>query len=295
MKFILTADWHIRSTIPSCRKDDFFKVQFEKVKFVLSIAKEYDASIIVAGDIGEKPHWENWLLTKYIELFRLHHLSIYAIPGQHDLVNHRLDKINEGGIGVLRSSSMINLLKERKVKYDSVHLYPYPFGEKVKRCKKIPSVKTIAITHQLICQKPLGWQKDKLMAKSLLRDLECYDLIVSGDNHESFVQEYEGRYLVNPGSLVRTKSDQINFQPKIYLWDSEDNSVKTINVPIEKDVFDLTKTEDEISINNEMQKFVEMLKKPTMSSRCFTSYLREYLEANKIEKKVQEKIWEIVS
>ena len=50
--------------------------------------------------------------------------------------------------------------------------------------------------------------------------------MVSGDNHQSFVEKYKDQLLVNPGSIMRSTIAQFDHKPKIYLWSSEDNEIK---------------------------------------------------------------------
>jgi len=33
MKIVLTADWHIRDSVPACRSDDFLAVQRKNLQF----------------------------------------------------------------------------------------------------------------------------------------------------------------------------------------------------------------------------------------------------------------------
>ena len=39
-------------------------------------------------------------------------------------------------------------------------------------------------------------------ALDMLKRLNGYDLIITGDNHKQFTVEYNGRWLINPGSPV---------------------------------------------------------------------------------------------
>ena len=242
---ILTADLHLRSTIPICRKDDFLKEQERKIDFILRKSHLHQCPILIAGDIGDKPQWENWLLEKYIRKFKTHSQKIYVLPGQHDLPNHRLDKLPESGLGVLAASLAIKLLFDPMIYAQGIEIFPFPFGKKTLKIEEYQNKKfgksggqNIAIIHQLVSQTKL-WkgQENFVSAKSLLKKFPEYDLIVSGDNHQSFIEEYKGRLLVNPGSIMRSTIGQINHKPKIYLWYAETNTVIECFIPIKKDVF----------------------------------------------------------
>ena len=92
---IFTADWHIRPDTPMCRKDDFIATMKYKILFVFKLAQVHNCPIVIAGDLGHRPgdrNWPNWLLEWFINAAaRTAGLTIYAVPGQHDLPNHSLD------------------------------------------------------------------------------------------------------------------------------------------------------------------------------------------------------------
>lgn len=295
---ILTSDWHLRSTIPICRKDDFLKEQERKVDFILRQSLVYNCPILIAGDIGDKPQWENWVLKKYIEKFKKHSQKIYVLPGQHDLPNHRLDKLDESGLGVLIASKAATLLLREPVYILGIDIgiYPVQFKNKIFKVKSNEDEQHIVIIHQLVSQSKL-WegQRNFTFAKSLLKKFPCYKLIVSGDNHQSFVEEYEGRLLVNPGSIMRTSISQKDFKPAIYLWYVETNTIKKIFIPIEQDGFKPTSEVIEM-INIEGNKFIQTLKKNYDILVSFENNMRNYLNRNhSISKKVKEKIYEAIN
>jgi len=291
---ILTADWHLRLTIPICRKDDFLKMQEEKVNFILRQSRLHQCPVIIAGDIGNKPEWKNELLIKYIKKFKAHSQKIYVLPGQHDLPNHRLDKFNESGLGVLVESKAVIALKDswQTVENGSIYFRNFPFSVNIVNI--VPDnnrERNIAIIHQLVSRSKL-WEEQKnfTSAKSLLKKFPCYDLIVSGDNHQSFIEEYKGRLLVNPGSLMRTTIAQVDYNPRIYLWYAETNTVEEVFIPIKQDVF---KPIDEvIKIDKDTEIFVKALKKNYDINISFESNMKRCLNSNRaISDKVRQKIY----
>ncbi|MCK5344265.1 MAG: metallophosphoesterase, partial [Candidatus Heimdallarchaeota archaeon] len=64
MKYILTADWHIRDTTPRCRTDNYWMKQWNKINQVLQIAQEEDAVVLIAGDVFDKPRVSNQTIEK---------------------------------------------------------------------------------------------------------------------------------------------------------------------------------------------------------------------------------------
>ena len=296
---ILTADWHIRSDVPENRIDDFLAEQERKIDFILDMSNNYCCPIVIAGDIGDKSKWENWLLEKYIKKFKKYSQNILVLPGQHDLPNHRLDKLPESGLGVLAASkAIIKLTRLNLLNGIFSWLYPFPFEKKL--ClidvlkEKNNQYKNIAIIHQFIPQCPFRqWEEDYISAKSLLKKFPCYDLIVSGDNHQSFVERYKERLLVNPGSIMRSTIAQFNYKPKVYLWRAEDNEVEAIEIPIQpaKKVFDLSSINKQDKRDERMSAIVESLKSDCEFKMNFKDNLNKFLIENKIEQGIKDKIF----
>lgn len=298
---LLSADWHIRSDVPENRVDDFLGAQEKKIDFILDTSNRYDCPVLIAGDIGDKSKWENWLLEKYVKKFKAHCQRIYVLPGQHDLPNHRLDKLSESGLGVLAASLAIKLLVDPMIYIQGIENFPFPFGKKILKIEEYQNKKfgksgnqNIAIIHQLVSQSKL-WQGQEnfISAKSLLKKFPCYNLIISGDNHQSFVEKYKGRLLINPGSIMRATISQFNHKPKIYLWKAEDNEVKAIEVPIQspEKVFDLSAMKKQDKKNERMSAFVESLKSDCEFKMNFKDNLNVFLNKNKIEQGIEDKIF----
>lgn len=298
---LLSADWHIRSDVPENRIDDFLRAQEKKIDFILDMSNNYDCPIIVAGDIGDKSKWENWLLEKYVKKFKAHCQRIYVLPGQHDLPNHRLDKLSESGLGVLAASLAVRLLVAPMIYIQGNEIFPFPFGEKILKIEEYQNKmygksggQNIAVIHQLISQSKLWKEQENFISvKSLLKKFPCYDLIVSGDNHQSFVEKYKGRLLINPGSIMRSTIAQFNHKPKIYLWGAEDNEIEEIEIPVQlsEKVFDLSAMKKQDKRDERMSAFVESLKSDCRFKMSFQENLDVFLDSNKIEQGVKDKIF----
>jgi DNA repair exonuclease SbcCD nuclease subunit len=284
--YILTSDWHIRLDKPVCRTDDFLTAQSIKIKFILSLARNCNCPILIAGDVGHKPLWGDRLLNYFIDILNdFHDVDIYVVAGQHDLPNHRLDKWEEGGLGVLSKNGYIKILTE---KFKTIQ--PFSYGEKIEDTDS-----EIVLVHHMIIKS----QKDKLWhdqnahsAKWHLRKLPSAKLVVSGDNHQSFAVEYEGRWLVNAGSLMRMSANQIDHKPSVYLWYAEDNSIERVYLPIADDVISREHIDVANERNERIESFVNRLKETEELGLSFESNMKEFFKTNKTRRKVMEKVWE---
>ena len=108
------------------------------------------------------------------------------------------------------------------------------------------------------------------------------DLIVTGHHHQTFVLEKDGRMLVNPGSLMRNDADQIDHRPCVFLWYAEDNSIKQVFVPIEKDVISREHIEERKEKENRLDAFVEKLGQQTIDGINFSRNLEIAISENGI-------------
>lgn len=293
MNLIVTSDWHIRASIPENRIDNFLQAQEEKIKFILKKSIEHKAPIIVAGDIGDKPKWENWLLRKYISMFKSHQEKIYVLPGQHDLPDHRLDQLNQSALGVLvASKAVVPLLRELVI--SDCLIVPFPFGKKIKsyHCS-IKNKKSIAIIHTLVSRTKL-WSKQEnfISAKNLLKK-NNYDFIISGDNHQSFYECYKDKTLINPGSLMRTTIGQQDHLPRCYLINLTKGSIQKIFIPIKSldVVFNIEKVKNKNENDKRIKAFVNSLDCDLEFKIKFKENLKKFFSKNKTNKKIKNKIF----
>ena len=283
---LLTADWHIRGDRPVCRTDDYMEAQKKKIEFILTLGKKHDCPIFIAGDLGNRPLWGDKLLNYFIEILNKYSdVGIYTICGQHDLLNHRLDKWNEGGLGVLSKKGYIKVLTE---KYENIQ--PFSYGEKIEDTEA-----EIVLLHTMVVknQKSKLWEAQEApSAKRIIKKLPKTKLVLTGDNHQSFVVEYEGRILCNPGSLMRMSANQIDHQPSIYLWYAEDNSIERVYLPIEKDVISREHIEVAEERNSRIESFVNRLKETEELGLSFEKNVEQFFKTNRTRKRIMEKIWE---
>lgn len=301
---ILTADWHIRGDRPICRTDKYMETQKNKIQFILNLANTHNCPILVAGDFGNKPLWGDKLLNWFIDIIDEMETDekIYIVVGQHDLLNHRLDKWEESGLGVLnKKCEQIEVLSSWEI-INKNFVFPFPYGIKFKNAnakEHKKEGKNIALIHKMVIKS----QKHKLFpeqksnsAKWLLKKYPSYSLIVSGDNHQAFVEKYDGRILVNPGSIMRSAVSQIYFKPRVYLWYREDNDVQPVYLPVNKDVMSVEHIKQIKDRYERIHSFVDRLKEDYKVGASFENNMKDFLsiKKNKQHKKVIEKIWKAI-
>jgi len=296
---ILTSDWHIRGDRPLCRTDNYMDAQAEKLGFIFKLAHEYECPILVGGDFGHRPFWGDKLLNWFTDVLHGWNIEIFVVAGQHDLPNHRLDKWNEGGLGNLHRNNWIKVIREDEIatllKGVDIFSFPYSTRLETRTEKSGERFKSVALAHQMVIKTPVDklWHEQKAnSAKKLLKQIPCYDLIVTGDNHQSFAVEYEGRWLVNPGSIMRMTSAQVTHQPSIYEWYAKDNSINRVLLPVEDDVIDTSHITEVKERDERIEAFVNKLGGDYDVGFSFEDNLKKFLANNRNKKGVVEKIWQ---
>jgi DNA repair exonuclease SbcCD nuclease subunit len=280
---------------------------WRKVEFVLRLAKQHGVPILIAGDIGLKPQWPSWLEEQFISLVRsfFPSVGIFAIPGQHDLPNHNLELWKKSSIGVLHAADAIVFWGVKNDywpnAYQAVddsflgHIFCFPYGVEMidlDRKKHVTADPTIAMVHTLVTEgEPDEFLKGARSARSMLNEFSGYDLIISGDNHKSFVTKHEGRLLVNPGSLMRTTADQVDHRPRVYLWYGQDNSVEPVYLPIDEGVISRDHIDDREERDVRIEAYVDRLSQEVEIGLSFESNLEAYFRANRTRNDVADKVW----
>jgi DNA repair exonuclease SbcCD nuclease subunit len=255
---------------------------WKKLDFIFDLADKYLVPIYLAGDLGQRSQWPNWLIEKFIDKINEHdHIHILMAFGQHDLPEHSIDLFPKSAVGVLFQSGYIEIEPEEKEPISIFH-----YGDKIS--KSDGSV--VAISHQMVIEDKPEWPGQVAdSAKSLLKKFPEYKLILCGDNHKPFTMEYEGRILVNPGSMMRTTADQIDHKPRVYLWDGE--QVEPVYLPIEQDVISREHIDIGQHRNERITAYVDRLNTNYEIGLDFKKNMVDHFKANRTRKEIKERVW----
>lgn len=272
---ILTSDWHLREDTPICRTDNFWGNQWEKVSFVCKLQRKYNCPVLHAGDL-----YHHWKPSPYLLSMTLQHLpkDFHTVYGQHDLPQHSLELTEKCGTNVLANAKVLNILPNASWGQTPDEFCQYSFHTN----------HTILVWHtQVYKNKSPYIGKSVNSAKALLKKYPQYDLIVIGDNHQTFVEEYKGRLLVNPGSLTRQTADQIDHKPCVFLWYAETNTVKQVFLPIEENAVSRTHLDKIEERDNRINAFIAGLDTTFEMGISFESNLEKFYENNIVDEEVK--------
>ena len=206
--FILSADWHLRSTVPSCveaSQEEWISIQESAVDKVVDIAIEKKSPVFVVGDIFHSDTTTSFQMIQIIQnaAKRLgkHGLSLYVLFGNHDLKYHTSTNIIKSPLGVLMNSVNVYLLST----FENVSAAN--FDEEDKNCEYVFK-HTLTIPKSDIpvdvinCETP----------ESLLEKFDKAKMVMTGDYHRNFHFEKDGRHVINPGCLTKQAADFENYQ-----------------------------------------------------------------------------------
>lgn len=266
MKLLLTADWHIASKAPALRIDDYVETQKGKIKWLLDEAERQDCrAILVAGDVFDTPVIPFGLVTEYLRLFgHYSHRPIIAVYGQHDL---RYRRRNNTPLYLLNEvdCSPITILDSDfpRVEFDDeVAVYGAGWGERIPKPVD-KSMLNVLIAHMMVVDGKL-WpgQTSYVMAGEMHKRLPYYQLVVTGDNHKTISSNNMKTMLVNPGSLMRAKADQIGHVPMVVIYDTAKETSMHLVVPHMPigEVMDVEKAELDKEAGGVLASFVDSLK-----------------------------------
>ncbi len=301
MKLLFTGDWHLTDKSPKRRTDDYFNTQVEKVKYLMDFAlneANIDA-IIQPGDFFDSHKTPDYVKQFYINLLKEYGIPIYTIPGQHDMRYHSTD-IENTPMKVMHEAGVVNIISCGKQPdlNSNVFLYGAGFGEDIPECIT-PGAKNILVIHTMVIkskeEKLWDKQEDFCEADALLK--LNFDIVVSGDNHQSFTKQYEGRSLFNCGSLMRSTISQVDHQPVFYIFDTATGQYSQNLIPIEEypTVFDMSTAEKEKEKNEKLEAFINGLSDETeIVGMDFQRNLKTYIADNKIDTRIVSIIDEVM-
>lgn len=273
---ILCADIHLREDAPICRKDDFESAQWAKLQAIKAMQKIHDCPVLCAGDLFH--HWKPSpaLISKTIETIPN---MFYTVYGNHDLPQHSMLLKHKSGVHTLDVGRHI-----RVIHGGCWGMNPNDFNDHL-----VIGSKRIALWHVMTYKGALPWPGcNAPTAGNLLKKYPQFDLIVTGDNHKTFVEEYEGRVLVNPGSMTRQKSDQVDHDPCVFLWYAKTNTVEKVLLPFKEGVITREHIENVEERNMRIDKFVTSLNKQYKTTLSFEDNLERFYDTNQIAHNVQQ-------
>lgn len=276
---IFTGDNHLRLTTPIARTDDFVSAMWTKLEFIDNLAIENDCPVYFSGDFLDTWKSSPELLTEIIHRLKAKWFGIY---GDHDLPQHSYKLRHKSGLTTLAKAGAITIVNGGHGSDKS--------SDKLENPKESFSING----RKLFLWHVLTW-KDELPypgcthsnAKKLLKKYPQFDCIITGDNHKPFVENYKGRILVNVGSMMRTRADQIEYKPAVWFYYAKKNKVKPVYLPIEENVISREHIEVKEERNKRIEAFISKVQTNFKLTMSFQRNVMRFFGRNKTNKKVK--------
>lgn len=289
MKMIVSADWHLRSQLPRCRKDEnWIETQKKMINQVVEHCKKYKSDLFIVGDIF---HSHSETTVEVIQLvqntakeLKKCGLSIYILAGNHDLLYHSSENINKSAIGILLKTENIFPISSYSDEISAGN-----FDEETEN-------KKIIFKHILVFPdtKSLPPNVDAITAKELLSQYDNAEWIFTGDMHKNFHYDKNGRHVVNPGCLIREVSDMKDYKNGIYFIDTEKEIVEWLEIKDDESFIDDSYILKEKEKEERIENFANKLQETKEVSLDFIANVESAMKQNKFSKELNETIDELL-
>ena len=219
---IFCSDIHLSARPPRARRNepDWYLAMSRPLNELKALSERYEAPIICCGDV-----FDHWRAEPELINFAISNLPrMYAIPGQHDLPLHNIDKITQSAYW-----TMVLVGKIIPVKYgfpmsaeNDLVIHGFPWGttisskaEEIKESSK----KHVAICHQYFWQDGYAFPgaPEEQEASTYANKIRGYHAVAFGDNHKGFLTSIGGVSVLNCGGFMRRRTDEEFYEPAVGL------------------------------------------------------------------------------
>lgn len=276
MKFIITADWHIRATRPRCRTEsNWIETQRNALNKIIKISKEKKAPVMVVGDLFHSNSDTSFECIQMVQEMAKKLGELYILAGNHDLPYHSSENINRSAIGILLKSENVSTIKKYFIAFD---VSASNFDEEDNEDAEMVFKHVLTFPDE----KSIPPNVDAITAKDLLIEFPEAKWIFTGDYHHNFHYEKNGRHVVNPGCLLRQVSDMKDYQPGIYFVDTDEEIVEFIPIIDKEEFIDDSYILKQEEREQRIEQFVDKLKSTESISLDFIENVRNAIKSNKL-------------
>lgn len=254
---ILAADFHLQHSAPIARsaEPDWYGAMLRPLLELQQLVNRYDAPLVVAGDIFDKPNPPPELIHFAMEWMP----TMFAVPGQHDLMYHRYEDLNKTAYGVLvKAKGLWNLPPGEPENLNGEWAaVGFPWKHKIKKKPKDwEGGKAVCVAHQYIFDTGKNSFPGAKGHYTQIPHLNTYDVCVFGDNHKPFSCTLgKDTKIFNCGSLMCRHTDERDHSPRVGLL-REDGTIESHYLDTSADKW--------LSENDMVKKVAEMVNLPEL-------------------------------
>ena len=257
---IFLSDIHLSSKPPLARSDepDWQQAMLRSINQLKDLQQERQCDIICAGDVFDK-----WNPNPALINFAIANLPhMYAIPGQHDLPNHRYDDIKQSAYWTLVEAGIITNLDPQQPHQigDQTTVHAFPWGFDLKPCEADDDKLHVLVAHRFLWIKSHGYvhapTENRLAA---IREIvSTYDIAHFGDNHQGFLIKLGEMVVINTGTFFLRKADEKNYRPRVGILD-ESGQVRNHYLDVTEDILLETTTTNQTETDFQLDSFLAEL------------------------------------
>jgi hypothetical protein len=300
MKLLLISDIHARYLPPINRteKDFFAEAVINKLYQVLEIARQRQCRVILqAGDLFDNPNPSKYVIASLMRLFKSFDIPILTVLGQHDMVMRNFDAVNRTGTYLLEAGEAVAILglmqcQHRIVLLDDILVHGLNFEQDFDLPVPDTSRRNILIAHASVGTDPLFPGHVIQSPREFIRKNPGYEMILVGDYHYTFEDEWKGCKIYNTGCMIRKtiKQEDLNHRPCVFVYDTETHSAEKVFLKISPVEVAFSINRAEKKDDTKLKRFIEILSEQKQLSVSFDDNLRVYYQNNQVPDAVKKLI-----
>lgn len=213
-RFLTCSDLHLILAKPPCRpetKEGWFELQKATLIRLTELIDEYDAPLIIAGDIFENARAREELSNLFLDIMQPYKDRLYILAGNHDKFFHNPD-LTKTSFGIL--TKVFTTIQNSP--YSNVGGIDYNMVDEYKGKHEILFMHELTIDGRSAHLAEYGGTS----SQAWLDKFPNAAFIITGDNHHKFVHADEGnRVVINPGCMTRQSIDFVDYSPAVFLVD----------------------------------------------------------------------------
>ena len=214
---VVVSDVHLSAEPPVARsaEPDWLAAMLRPIEQVKELAGYYNVPVLLAGDLFHKADpgagLANWAIK--------HLFPCVGIPGNHELPDHRYDRIAHSAYWTLVEAGVVtNVAPESPCELGSFGVCGFPFGYQPSPCTQAPHdfYYWVALCHAFIWKDGHGFPGAPVDArvKRYRKQLTGYAAAFFGDNHSGFIDEGQPN-IMNVGGFMRRRRNERDYKPMV--------------------------------------------------------------------------------
>lgn len=302
MRLELLSDLHARFLPPENRvEQNFFEdVVMFKLEQALKLAHTYEVdAIIQAGDFFDTWDVSRYVMSRMIQLFRKYGIPIYTVLGQHDLAYRNMDGVNRTATYLLQSAGVLEIVG---LGQKAVHLAPT--GKMVDEAgspedqavflsgisfeqpynpEPVPGAFNILVAHASVGDTPLYPGHQPTAVRSYVKQHKGFDLMVLGDIHYEYADNFMGCQVFNTGPLIRKSVEEKEQKPNVVIYNTKTRKHTKVCLEFNPWQTAFAVVQKSVESNQRLQEFLDLIKNDKQLAVSFDDNLDKYYQTHDVK------------